>query len=81
MSDRPDDLRGNGRSAGRPPHLFQALWLSPVAIAHAAGALISRYRDSLGTRAARTRGEWPFRGPAGGPHGGFTIPRPWKGQR
>jgi hypothetical protein len=45
MADRPDDLRGNGRSAGRPPPLFQALWLSPVAIAQAAEALMSRYRE------------------------------------
>jgi hypothetical protein len=38
MADRPDDLRAGGRSAGPPPHPFQALRLTAVAIADAAAA-------------------------------------------
>jgi hypothetical protein len=80
MADRPDDLQASGRSAGGPARLFRAVRLTAVAMAHAAGALIPRYVESLG-RAARSRGEWPFRGPADGPHSGFTISRRWKDQR
>ena len=50
MADRPDDLRAGGRSAGPPPHPFQALRLTAVVIAQAGAALIARYRDSLGSR-------------------------------
>ena len=79
MADRPDDLRASGRSAGTPPHLFQALRLTAVAIAQAAAALLSRYRDSLATGAVRSRGEWPIRGPADGPRSMFS--QRWKDQR
>jgi hypothetical protein len=64
-----------------PPQLLHALRLTAVAIADAAAASISRYRDSLGTGAARSRGEWPFRGPADGPRSVFTIFQRRKDQR
>jgi hypothetical protein len=79
MADRPDDLRASGRSACPPSHLVRALRLSAVAVAHATAALLSQYRDSLGTGAARSRGEWPFRGPADGPRSAFS--QRWKDQR
>ena len=55
------------------PRPFGALRLAAVAVAQAVGALIVRYCDGLG--ATRSRGEWPFRGPADGPHNGFPMSR------
>jgi hypothetical protein len=79
MADRPEDLRAGGRSASGPARPFQALRLAVVGIAHAAGTLTSGWRESLDAPAAHSRGEWPFRGPADGPHNGFTVSRRWKG--
>jgi hypothetical protein len=62
------------------PHLLDALRLTAAATARAATTLVSRCRDSLGTH-MRTRGEWPFRGPADGPRSVFTISQRRKDER
>ena len=81
MVDRRNDARGRGWSTPMPPHLLHALRLIAAAIARAATSLVSRLRDSLDTHTVRTRGEWPFRGPADGPRSVFTISQRRKDER
>ena len=81
MIDPRNDARGPGRSTPMPAHPIHALRLIAVAIACAATTAIWRYWDSLDTYTMRTRGEWPFRGPADGPRSVFTTSRRRADQR